>query len=100
MFNNYTDKIKYISCKGEKDSFGFSTNAEPKDIYVRYIGGKTALVTESNTYRTENRLLYLCPFEVAVGDKFIVKDRELKVKYVEEVQDVFGKTVYWEVEVL
>ena len=101
MWNNYPDKIKYISGKCAKDAFGYNKNEEPEDKNVRYIGGKTVLIQDKQTYRTENRLLYQCPFEVYVGDKFVLKSgKEVQVKYVEEVRDVFGKTVYWEAEVL
>lgn len=99
MFDRYDDLIEYIDSNQPKDNFGFSNNkAVPKR--VRYIGGRNVAINDSNTYREEHRLLYQCPFEVHQGDKFIVDGRELIVKYVEKVPDIFGRFVYYEASVM
>jgi len=99
MFDRYDTKILYISKSGEKDMFGFSP-APPVEKYVRYVGGKEVQVNETNAVRTENRLLYQCPFKVEEGDKFRIDGRDYEVKYVELCPDVFGNKIYWEVQII
>lgn len=99
MFDNYPDKIEYISSTGSKDMFGYAS-ATPVSKQVRYVGGKSVEINEPNKYRVENRLLYQCPFEVKEGDKFKIGDKTLTVKYAEEIRDVFCKTIYWEAQVI
>lgn len=99
MFDNYPDKIEYISKSGANDMFGYSAS-KPVEAYVRYVGGKSVQINENNAFREENRLLYQCPFKVEQGDKFKIDGRELVVKYAEEIRDVFCKTIYWEAQVI
>ena len=99
MFNRYDTKIKYISKNGVKDMFGYASS-QPVDKYVRYVGGKAVEINEQNKYRVENRLLYQCPFQVEEGDKFEINNKTYNVKYVELVPDVFGKSIYWEAQII
>lgn len=97
MFDNYRDTIKYITVADKKDIFGYS-ETEPVEKKVRYIGGETVEINENNAYRVENRLLYQCPFEVKEGDKFEINGKQLKVKKVLKINDIFGRTIYWEAQ--
>lgn len=98
MFNRYDTKIKYVSKQEKTDMFGYSSS-EPVDKAVRYVGGKEVNVSENNAFRSEHRLVYQAPFEVSEGDKFIT-DKEHVVMQSERVCDIFGKTVYWEVQIV
>lgn len=103
MFNNYPLKVEYIQNSGkenDKDLFGYTKNADVQIKYIRYVGGKSVEVNESNKYRVEQRLLYHTDFPVNTGDTFIINDIKRNVKNVEKVVDVFGRTVFWEVELL
>ena len=95
----YKDLIKYISCSGDKDKFGYS-ESEPEERYVRYCGGKEAYEPKNNILSTEYRLIYHCPFEVKANDKFVINGEERLVKKSSRTPDVFGNTVYWRVEVV
>lgn len=99
MFNNYPDKIEYISKSGTKDIFGYASTA-PVEVNVRYVGGKTVQINENNAFREENRLLYQCPFKIEQGDKFKIDGKELVVKYAEEIRDIYCRTIYWEAQVI
>ena len=100
MFNNYPLKIKYISNgTGKKDLFGYA-NAEPIDANARYVGGKTVETNEQNSYRVEHRQVYHVSFEVKTDDELEINGVKHKVKQVEQVCDVFGRTVFWEVQVI
>ena len=99
MFDEYKDKIEYISKSGEKDMFGYA-NSKPVSKLVRYVGGKSVEINEQNNFRIENRLLYQCPFQVQEGDKFKIAGKTYEVKYAEEVRDVFGKIIYWEAQII
>lgn len=99
LFDRYDKTILYISKHGAKDIFGYASST-PVEKQVRYVGGKEVQVNENNKFREENRLLFQCPFEVQEGDKFKIGDKEYVVKYAEEVPDVFGKTIYWEAQII
>ena len=99
MFDRYEDEIQYISKAGSKDIFGYSSST-PVTKFVRFVGGKSVQVNENNKFREENRWLYQCPFKVEQNDKFIINGKEMTVKYAEECRDVFGKTIYYEAEVI
>lgn len=94
----YKDLIKYISCSESKDRFGYGSE-EAVDKYVRYCGGKEVYKPKNNILTPEYRLIYYCPFEVKVNDKFVIDNDTKVVKESVRKVDVSGRTVHWRVEV-
>ena len=99
MLNKFPDKIQYISKDVEVDKFGYRKN-EAVEKTVRYVGGQDVYISNGDNSGTEYRLIFHCPFEVKVEDKFIYKGHEMSVKKSEEVRDIFYKTIHWRVEVV
>ena len=99
MFDRYDDVIEYRQKSSEKDMFGYGSKP-PVNKNVRFVGMETVQVNSSNSIKVEDRYIFHCPFKVSDGDTFKYDNKDMLVKRCEECRDVFGKTIFWRVEVV